>query len=267
MTAPRILPLHQSTPLEDETTHVLHKALRGTGISVQAFLENRGISANEWSACLAGNGSHSTLTSIAEHLHLQASALIGLPHYSPTLSPQQEISRFDLPFDSDRVNAWMIQHEDTYLLFDAGFGTQDCLQLLDTTSAKKVDFFLTHQHRDHIGGLPALLPRIGKNWQLAHGEKATIGSLTITAIDLLGHASPAFGYIIHGLARTICVVGDALFAGSIGGCATPTSYQLALQMLRQHVLQLPPDTILLPGHGPATNVHQETKNNPFLTTD
>jgi hydroxyacylglutathione hydrolase len=264
MIAPRILPLHQSTPLEDEITHVLHKALRGLGMSAQAFLQQAGIAENEWSACLAGSGSGSALTSIAEHLHLHAAALIGFAHYSPTLPPLQEVSRLDLPFESDRVNAWMIRHEETCILFDAGFGSEDCANLLDTISPRKIDFFLTHQHRDHIGGLPSLLPLIQKSWHLSHEESVSIGALTITAIDLNGHAAPALGYIIHGLSRTICVVGDALFAGSIGGCANPSSYQLALHKLRQNVISLPADTILLPGHGPATTVEQETKHNPFL---
>jgi glyoxylase-like metal-dependent hydrolase (beta-lactamase superfamily II) len=264
MTSPRILALHKSTPLEDEVIHVLHKALRGAGISADEFPQHAGISQNEWSACLAGHGSHPALTSIARSLHLHAPALIGLPQYSPSVPPLQEVLRCDLPFESDRVNAWILNHQDAYVLFDAGFGTSDCVNLLDTIHAQKVDFFLTHRHRDHLGGLPSLLPRIRKNWQLSCGETASFASLTITSIDLTGHASPAFGYIVHGLSRTLCVVGDALFAGSIGGCADPTCYQLALRLLRQQVMSLPPDTILLPGHGPATTVEQEARNNPFL---
>ncbi len=266
MIAPRILPLHLSTSLEDETMHVLHKALRGMGVSAQAFPLDIGISQIEWSACLEGCGSHATLTSIANQLELHGPALIHLPQYSPTLPELQEVSRFDLPFDSDRVNAWMICHEETCLFFDAGFRSEDCLHLLDTISPKKVDLFVTHQHRDHIGGLSALQPRIRKHWQLAHGEKVTIGSLSITAMDLSGHACPSLGYLIHGLSRTVCVVGDSLFAGSIGGCADPSSYQLALKMLRKHVMSLSLETILLPGHGPATTVEQERTNNPFLAT-
>lgn len=266
MIAPRILPLHFSSPLEDETMHVLHKALRGMGLSAQAFPCDIGISQAEWSASLAGCGSHATLTRIAKELQLHGRALIHLPQYSPTLPELQEVSRFDLPFDSDRVNAWMICHEETCLVFDAGFRSEDCLHLLGMISPKKVDLFVTHQHRDHIGGLSALQPRLKKHWQLSHGEKVNIGTLSITAIDLSGHALPSLGYLIHGLIRPVCVVGDSLFAGSIGGCANPSSYQLALQMLWKHVMSLSPETILLPGHGPATTVEQERINNPFLAT-
>jgi glyoxylase-like metal-dependent hydrolase (beta-lactamase superfamily II) len=39
---------------------------------------------------------------------------------------------------------------------------------------------------------------------------------------------------------------------------------MALRNIRQHILTLPDDTILLPGHGPATTVGQERENNPFL---
>jgi glyoxylase-like metal-dependent hydrolase (beta-lactamase superfamily II) len=59
-------------------------------------------------------------------------------------------------------------------------------------------------------------------------------------------------------------VGDALFAGSIGGCPDSFTYQMALRNLRHHVLSLTGDTILLPGHGPATTVALERAYNPFF---
>jgi glyoxylase-like metal-dependent hydrolase (beta-lactamase superfamily II) len=60
------------------------------------------------------------------------------------------------------------------------------------------------------------------------------------------------------------VTGDALFAGSIGGCATPAIYQQALRTLRAALAPLTDQTLLLPGHGPATTVGEERAGNPFL---
>jgi glyoxylase-like metal-dependent hydrolase (beta-lactamase superfamily II) len=68
--------------------------------------------------------------------------------------------------------------------------------------------------------------------------------------------------MVSGLPNRIAVVGDAMFAGSMGGGGV--SYADALQTNRQNILSLPDDTILCPGHGPLTTVGQEKVNNPFF---
>ena len=69
---------------------------------------------------------------------------------------------------------------------------------------------------------------------------------------------------MEGLERPVLVTGDALFAGSIGGCGTPAIYQHALRRLRDLLEPLPDETVLLPGHGPATTLCEERTANPFL---
>jgi glyoxylase-like metal-dependent hydrolase (beta-lactamase superfamily II) len=93
------------------------------------------------------------------------------------------------------------------------------------------------------------------------------GALSIRAIPLPGHCLGALGYVIEGLAVPVCVTGDALFAGSMGGCAPGEPYREALAANRKEVLSLPPETILLPGHGPASTVGSELLANPFLAKD
>ena len=68
--------------------------------------------------------------------------------------------------------------------------------------------------------------------------------------------------MIGGLAQPVAVVGDALFAGSMGG--PNTSYGDCLRTNREEILSLPSETILCPGHGPLTKVALELKNNPFF---
>jgi len=96
------------------------------------------------------------------------------------------------------------------------------------------------------------------------GDAIQCGSLTVRACDLSGHANPALGFHIEGLPSPVLVTGDAVFAGSIGGCATPAVYQHALQRLKETLTSLPATTILLPGHGPATTLGEERVSNPFL---
>jgi glyoxylase-like metal-dependent hydrolase (beta-lactamase superfamily II) len=61
----------------------------------------------------------------------------------------------------------------------------------------------------------------------------------------------------------LAIVGDAIFAGSMGGGAV--SYEEALRTNRQSIFTLPDNTVLCPGHGPLTTVGEEKRNNPFFS--
>jgi glyoxylase-like metal-dependent hydrolase (beta-lactamase superfamily II) len=69
-------------------------------------------------------------------------------------------------------------------------------------------------------------------------------------------------YVVTGSYRPIAVVGDALFAGSMGGGSV--SYEDALQTNRGEIFSLPDSTTLCPGHGPMTSVAEEKEHNPFF---
>jgi len=59
-------------------------------------------------------------------------------------------------------------------------------------------------------------------------------------------------------------VGDALFAGSMGGGMA--SYADALKTNLEGIFSLPDETIVCPGHGPMTTVCEERAHNPFFAT-
>ena len=69
-------------------------------------------------------------------------------------------------------------------------------------------------------------------------------------------------YVVTGLSRPIAVVGDSLFAGSMGGGLV--SYEAQYRNNRAKLMKLPLDTVFACGHGPLTTVKQEKKNNPFF---
>jgi hydroxyacylglutathione hydrolase len=77
-----------------------------------------------------------------------------------------------------------------------------------------------------------------------------------------GHTSGGITYVVHGLEFPVAVVGDAMFAGSMGGGMV--SYRDALRTNREQILTLPDDTILCCGHGPLTTVGEEKLHNPFF---
>jgi hydroxyacylglutathione hydrolase len=69
---------------------------------------------------------------------------------------------------------------------------------------------------------------------------------------------------VDGVAATV-LSGDVLFAGSIGRTDLPGGDRAAMQRsLREQVLPLPDDTLVLPGHGGATTIGRERSSNPYL---
>nr|WP_284287207.1 MBL fold metallo-hydrolase [Angustibacter aerolatus] len=67
-----------------------------------------------------------------------------------------------------------------------------------------------------------------------------------------------------GVTRTL-LTGDVLFAGSIGRTDLPGGDHAAmLRSLEHRVLTQPDDTLVLPGHGPATTIARERATNPYL---
>jgi glyoxylase-like metal-dependent hydrolase (beta-lactamase superfamily II) len=72
-------------------------------------------------------------------------------------------------------------------------------------------------------------------------------------------------YLIAGWpsgASTVAAVGDTLFAGSMGN--GNGQWELARKKIREHILSMPPETLLCPGHGPLTTVAEELEFNPFF---
>jgi glyoxylase-like metal-dependent hydrolase (beta-lactamase superfamily II) len=254
----------ESTPLEDELAYVWRKAMRGAGLNANELAQKCSVSPGELDKMMRESRPESLVRKAAEVLSLSADALLGLSRYRPVVPILHGISRLDMPFEEDSVNAWLVRDEDHALLFDTGYLADSATRLLAMIGVAEVELFLTHDHRDHVGGITMLAPLLRKIHEIPQGQSLSFGSLRVKCIDLAGHCMPTSGYVISGLSRPVCVTGDALFAGSIGGCADAFAYQMALRNIRQHILTLPDDTILLPGHGPATTVGQERENNPFL---
>jgi glyoxylase-like metal-dependent hydrolase (beta-lactamase superfamily II) len=69
-------------------------------------------------------------------------------------------------------------------------------------------------------------------------------------------------FFVTGLARPVAIVGDSIFAGSMGG--GNVSYKDALRNNVEKILTLPDETIICPGHGPMTTVGEEKRSNPFF---
>jgi glyoxylase-like metal-dependent hydrolase (beta-lactamase superfamily II) len=162
-------------------------------------------------------------------------------------------------------------------LFDTGWKAQPVQEIIAQNQLQLRHIFITHTHEDHIAALADIRKAFPKARLHSSSRTAPVdqrnrpndfvhlGSLRITHRDTPGHAEDGITYIIGTWpddAPHVAIVGDAIFAGSIG--RGNQSWDLARQKVRDQILTLPPETLLCPGHGPLTTVAEEKAHNPFF---
>jgi glyoxylase-like metal-dependent hydrolase (beta-lactamase superfamily II) len=180
---------------------------------------------------------------------------------------------------SFRVHCYLAWDEVTReaALFDTGFEAGPVLALIDSNRLQLSHLFITHTHADHVAAIEPIRARFPKARLHSQAKGAPVeqrnrpnefiqlGSLRVTHRDTPGHAEDGVTYIIGNWpddAPHVAVVGDAIFAGSMGGARQ--LLPLARQKVREQILSLPPSTLICPGHGPMTTVGEESANNPFF---
>ncbi len=259
--------------LEDDFTYVLRKALVGHQLHPAQVAIRAGIPEDSVQSFLTGDFSAETARKLARVLHLNPDAYAAHQDYIPRPIVLPQIRQLNLPFGNEQVNSWYVKVGDEAILFDTGYTSSDLSMALETIGLPLPErAFITHSHRDHIGAVnhlqlsrvPMHAMNIESTIQMISGDTVVWKTLSIRALDLSGHCTPALGFVVDGLEAPVLVTGDALFAGSIGGCGSPGLYQTALKNLRQAVALLPDTTVLLPGHGPPTTLGEERHSNPFL---
>jgi glyoxylase-like metal-dependent hydrolase (beta-lactamase superfamily II) len=266
-------------PLEDNFADVIGKAQRGLQISDSQLAERAGLRQETVLRLRAGHFEEAAIPKVAPVLGLDAAALAGLGKgtYAPAETGDfPGLMQFNTAFDDMTVNAYLAW--DSASKEAAAFDTGgDCTGILESIHAMGLMLryvFLTHTHGDHIYDLDRLLERTGAPAFVSSreplagaepfeaGREFSLGALKIGTRLTWGHSRGGITYVIEGLARPVGVVGDALFAGSMGGGMA--SYADALRTNREEIFSLPDSTILCPGHGPMTTVGEEKAHNPFF---
>ena len=111
--------------------------------------------------------------------------------------------------------------------------------------------------------LPLAIQEVAVEHFLAGGQIVQFGKTQLEVISVPGH-SPG-GLAFYNRKNGFVIVGDSLFAGSIGRTDLWGGSQELLQAaLRERILSLPDETIVYPGHGPETRVIDEKFSNPYL---
>jgi hydroxyacylglutathione hydrolase len=106
--------------------------------------------------------------------------------------------------------------------------------------------------------------------ELTDGATLTLAGIEVTVDHAPGHTGGSVLFRLPGAgtswdADEVCLSGDVLFAGSIGRTDLPGgSTETMLASLRDKILPLADDTVVLPGHGPATTIGRERSANPYL---
>jgi glyoxylase-like metal-dependent hydrolase (beta-lactamase superfamily II) len=177
------------------------------------------------------------------------------------------------------VNSYLIWDEVSReaALFDTGWNAKQAIKLIEENHLQLRHLFITHSHTDHIAALSVIreaFPKVRLHFGAKHApveqrnranDFIHLGSLRITNRATPGHAEDGTTYIIGNWpedAPPVAIVGDAIFAGSIG--RGNESWDVARQAVREQILILPPDALICPGHGPLTSVVEEKENNPFF---
>jgi glyoxylase-like metal-dependent hydrolase (beta-lactamase superfamily II) len=268
-------------PLEDNFADIIGKAQRGLGLSDSLLASRAGLSTQAVQRLRGGDFDAAAARLIAPALGLNGRALeeIGRNAYAPAeIGSFDGLAQFNTPFGDMTVNAYLAWDPVTReaAAFDTG---GDCTAMLEHLHARDLalrSIFLTHTHGDHVFDLDRLQDQTGAPAYVSSreplagaesiepGREFALGSLRIGTRLTWGHSRGGITWVINGLSRPVAVVGDALFAGSMGGGMA--SYQDALRTNREEIFSLPDDTILCPGHGPMTSVGEEKEHSAFFAT-
>jgi hydroxyacylglutathione hydrolase len=266
-----------SIPLEDNFNDIVGKAQRGLKLSDADLASRAGVSAEALARIKAGEVDEAELRKIAPVLNLAAEALVqsGKKGWYPPALQVNGLAQFNTPYEDMTVNsylAWDSKSKEA-VAFDTGADSGPMLRLIKERGLTIKLILLTHTHPDHIADLARLKKETGAPAHVSAleptngaegfntGKAFQVGAIKIETRQTSGHSRGGITYVLSGLERPVAVVGDALFAGSMGGGMI--SWSDALENNRKQIFSLPDDTVIGPGHGPLTTVREEKRNNPF----
>jgi glyoxylase-like metal-dependent hydrolase (beta-lactamase superfamily II) len=185
------------------------------------------------------------------------------------------------------TNCYVVRAGDDVMVVDPGGDPERIIGELDGAVPRYI--VNTHGHPDHVGANNALAEATGapvlmheedvkllggtgifggifnkpskSDRFLEDGDELELDDLTIGVLHTPGHTPGGICLYTPG----VVFVGDTLFAGSVGRTDMGGGdYNTLIESIKSKLLSLPPDTKVLPGHGPESTIALERATNPFL---
>lgn len=196
-----------------------------------------------------------------------------------------------IPVGAYAANCYIVMDEDTKdaVVIDPGAEYEVIKKQIEKLAVNAKYIFLTHGHIDHTGAVaelrdflkvPVCINKKDENLilnggymfgtpencgkadiQIKDGDSFSIGNMELKCIETPGHTLGGMCFIID----NAVFAGDTLFAGSIGRTDFEGGdFETIISSIKNKLLILPEDTIVLPGHGDYTTIKNEKVYNPFL---
>ncbi len=202
-----------------------------------------------------------------------------------------------LPVGMLECNCSILGDEDTRdaMVVDPGDDIDQIMALVNKHGLTVQTILITHAHIDHVAQVPEIQRRTGAPVLMHPGEqelydhldkqaawigvpvpeRATIdrylksgdvlkvGNIELEVLFTPGHSPASVSLWIPSEQRA--VVADTLFRRSIGRTDLPGGdHAILVKSIREKLLTLPPETVVIPGHGELTTIDEESRFNPFL---
>jgi hydroxyacylglutathione hydrolase len=178
-------------------------------------------------------------------------------------------------------NAYLVADPErgTGVLIDGNDDLDPLLERAERDGIEITHVLVTHPHPDHVAGIREARAKLGGPPLVAHAETAAeldeevevilgdgdvldAGGIEVKALYTPGHAAGHLAFLVDG---ADVFTADVLFKGTVGGTLAPGASgfdDLRASVLR--LLDLPPETVVHPGHREPTTIGEETANNPFV---
>ena len=184
------------------------------------------------------------------------------------IDPGEEGVRIAERVRASGLRPTMILH--THGHIDHAGGTAELARELDAVlpiglHRDEIELYRNLPMQAQMFGLEVEAPPEPDLW-LESGLKLEVGGLELEVRHTPGHSPGGVCFVVSGADEPLVVVGDVLFAGSIGRTdLMGGSFPVLERSIHSQLYTLPDDTRVICGHGPDTTIGREKATNPFVS--
>ena len=184
------------------------------------------------------------------------------------IDPGEEATRIVERIEASGLRPTMILH--THGHIDHAGGTADLVGRLDSgipvgLHRDELQLYQGLVMQGRMFGLEVEEPPMPDLW-FENDQRLELGGLELEVKHTPGHSPGGVCFVVHGGGEPLVIVGDVLFAGSIGRTdLMGGSFPILEQSIREQLYSLSDETRVICGHGPDTTIGRERASNPFVS--